>query len=220
MILGGSDVEMSDLQSFAALFDLRFNPPQMVLVGPDPGFTSSQGEGEGDIQGVASVVPNATIIFVYGKNLLTVTQYAVDQNIAPVFTASSPQVTGVGGAAFNEGAGHYWSASNSPTGESVLSYIPEMAWNDSLSQGELEAAGGGASVLYPKPIWQTGLGVPNDGARDVPDVSMAASAVHDAHVGYYQGAPNYYDGGTSVASPLFAEPIPRGARAAAGAGAR
>ena len=42
----------------------------------------------------------------------------------------------------------------------------------------LNATGGtgGASTLYTKPAWQTGTGVPADGKRDVPDVSLFASA--------------------------------------------
>src|SRR5581483_1894531 len=44
--------------------------------------------------------------------------------------AGLPEVTGVGGTEFNEGAGNYWNATNSSTNSSALSYIPEIAWND------------------------------------------------------------------------------------------
>ena len=37
-------------------------------------------------------------------------------------------------------------------------------------------AGGGSSSIYSKPVWQTGIGVPADGKRDVPDVSLFAGA--------------------------------------------
>ncbi len=62
--------------------------------------------------------------------------------------------------------------------------------SDYLSQGFYLVAGGGGpsscinptgtfpsvtcSGSYPKPSWQSGLGVPNDGARDIPDVSLFA----------------------------------------------
>ena len=49
-------------------------------------------------------------------------------------------------------------------------YTSESAWNDGSG-----ASGGGASQIFSKPDYQTGPGVPNDGARDVPDVSMMAS---------------------------------------------
>ena len=73
---------------------------------------------------------------------------------------------------------------------------------------------------YPKPAWQTGYGVPNDGVRDIPDVSLFASpgtnrsfytvCDADAIPGYlscYPPAGQWYfvsAGGTSVAAPNFA----------------
>ncbi len=73
---------------------------------------------------------------------------------------------------------------------------------------------------YAKPAWQTGLaGIPNDGVRDIPDVSMFAS---DGYIwGHYSvtcfsdpdngggpctGAPSNWAGfgGTSVAAPVMA----------------
>src|SRR6185312_16334593 len=63
---------------------------------------------------------------------------------------------------------------------SALSYTPELAWNESAPGLGLGASGGGVSLLVSKPDWQAGPGVPNDGARDVPDVAMAA-AIHDAY---------------------------------------
>jgi subtilase family serine protease len=117
--------------------------------------------------------------------------------------ASIPEVTAVGGTEFNEGGGSYWSTTNNATGGSALSYIPEMAWNDSAARGELAATGGGASTYYAKPTWQTGAGVPADGKRDVPDVSLPASPDHDGYYLYTGGALGIV-GGTSVGTPAFA----------------
>ena len=39
--------------------------------------------------------------------------------------------------------------------------------------------GGGASTVYSKPSWQAGTNVPADGARDIPDVALAAASGHD-----------------------------------------
>jgi subtilase family serine protease len=114
------------------------------------------------------------------------------------------QVTSVGGTEFSEGADTasvYWqnppcvllnacssaTASEDVTPASAKSYIPEGAWNDTntvvggTSVG-LSAGGGGASASIPKPAWQAGTGVPNDGARDVPDISFSASQLHDAYL--------------------------------------
>ena len=110
----------------------------------------------------------------------------------------------VGGTEFND-ASHpslYWSTSNaSGTQSSALSYIPETTWNESGSGG-LWATGGGASTIYAKPSWQSGTGVPADGKRDVPDVSLTGAG-HDGYL-IYQNGGLYVVGGTSAAAPSFA----------------
>jgi subtilase family serine protease len=116
--------------------------------------------------------------------------------------ASIPEVTGVGGTEFVESSGNYWSTANSLTGGSALSYIPEIAWNDTATRSDLAATGGGASKLYAKPTWQVGPGVPADGARDVPDVSLSASPGHDGFY-FYTGGTLEVVGGTSASTPIF-----------------
>ncbi len=118
--------------------------------------------------------------------------------------ADVPEVTGVGGTEFAEGAGTYWSTTNNPvTGGSALSYIPETSWNDSAEDGTPSASGGGVSLFFAKPSWQTGPGVPSDGQRDVPDVSLSASADHDGYIVQTGGSTQVY-GGTSVSAQAFA----------------
>ncbi len=129
----------------------------------------------------------------------------------------------------NANATQYWSGTTNSkdTIGSALSYIPEMAWNDILDitdnpQGFLAASGGGASIFFPKPAWQAGTGVPNDGKRDVPDVAVNASPFHDAYLFCSEDGPNgtkvpsctsgFRDpsqnlsvvGGTSAGAPTFA----------------
>jgi uncharacterized protein (TIGR03437 family) len=118
------------------------------------------------------------------------------------FPSSIPEVTGVGGTTFNEGSGNYWNSTNDANNASVVSYIPETSWNDS-TPGNPGASGGGASAFFTKPSWQTGTGVPSDGARDVPDVSLAASADHDGYLVYSAGSLSVV-GGTSAGAPAFA----------------
>jgi Pro-kumamolisin, activation domain/S-layer homology domain len=128
------------------------------------------------------------------------------QGLAVNLPASIPEVTGVGGTAFEVYAGYDWGVSNGPNGGSAVSYVPERAWNESgtVSGG----SGGGSSIDFPKPIWQSGLGVPNDGARDVPDVAFAASMAdgciiaENGHLSVDSGGTVV--GGTSAAAPLFA----------------
>jgi subtilase family serine protease len=96
---------------------------------------------------------------------------------------SSPYSVWVGGTEFNDSShpSLYWSPSNATgTQSSALSYIPEVTWNESAAGG-LWSSGGGASTIYAKPSWQTGTGVPADGKREVPDVSLGAAG-HDGYV--------------------------------------
>ncbi|HXA67698.1 MAG TPA: protease pro-enzyme activation domain-containing protein [Bryobacteraceae bacterium] len=116
---------------------------------------------------------------------------------------SLPEVTSVGGTEFAEGTGTYWSLTNNANGASALSYVPETTWNDSVADGQPSSSGGGASILFSKPSWQTGPGVPSDNARHVPDVSLNASADHDGYLVYTGGSRQVY-GGTSVPAPSFA----------------
>ncbi|MGA2879583.1 MAG: protease pro-enzyme activation domain-containing protein [Bryobacteraceae bacterium] len=116
---------------------------------------------------------------------------------------SVPGVTSVGGTEFVEGTGKYWNLTNTASGASALSYIPETTWNDSAEDGEPSASGGGASILFAKPSWQTGPGVPADNARHVPDVALNASDNHDPYLVYTSGSLQLY-GGTSVPAPSFA----------------
>jgi subtilase family serine protease len=118
---------------------------------------------------------------------------------------STPYSVCVGGSQFADTANPtlYWSRTNAAgTESSALSYIPEVAWNESGPSSGLWSSGGGASSLYAKPAWQTGTGVPADNKRDVPDVSLT-SASHDGYLIYLNGG-LYVVGGTSAAAPSFA----------------
>ena len=167
---------------------------------------------------------------------------AATRGLAVDGLASTPFNISVGGTDFNDVANptQYWNSTNSSGSQlSAKSYIPEVPWNDSCARllatapgcssvkgtgQDLAAGGGGTSILYPQPTWQTGTGtgVPNDGKRHSPDVSLfAADGVNgnfyvfceaDANTGSnttscnlnapfqnFQGA-----GGTSFAAPAFA----------------
>ncbi|MBV9266922.1 MAG: hypothetical protein JO061_12205, partial [Acidobacteriaceae bacterium] len=100
--------------------------------------------------------------------------------------------------------GQYWLPGNNAQYGSALSYIPENVWNESASNGGsgLWAGGGGASIAFTKPAWQTGPGVPADGMRDVPDVSLTAAS-HDGYIIDENGG-LWTIAGTSAAAPSFA----------------
>jgi hypothetical protein len=115
------------------------------------------------------------------------------QGLAVSYPASSPEVTAVGGTQLNEGTGAYWNFVNNSNSGSALSYIPETTWNDTSVVKNLSASGGGASSCialngttcgggFAKPTWQNVAGVPNDGARDVPDLAFDSAQSHDAYI--------------------------------------
>jgi subtilase family serine protease len=123
--------------------------------------------------------------------------------LAVAMPASVPEVTAVGGTEFDEGSGNYWSTGNTSTWVSARSYIPERAWNDTPLGKGIWGSGGGASVYFSKPSWQTGPGVPDDNARDLPDIALTASGQHDPYRIVKNGSV-YTVGGTSASTPVFA----------------
>ena len=113
--------------------------------------------------------------------------------------ASTPYNVAVGGTEFDDGLQPttYWNTTNASDYSSALGYIPERGWNESCDPSQtasstncafggtnvtLLAGSGGASTVYPKPSWQSGNGVPADGARDLPDLALAAASAHDDFV--------------------------------------
>jgi subtilase family serine protease len=173
-----------------------------------------------------------------------------ESGIAANGLASTPYNVATGGTDFldtSEGTNStYWSTTNTSSGSSAISYVPEMTWNDSCASSVLYefvgyssgvsycnsllgsrylalAAGGGApSFVYTKPYWQTNIaGIPNDGVRDLPDISLFASNGFWSHAVQFcmsdatqGGAPCDYStpadafansaGGTSFTAPQFA----------------
>ncbi len=120
------------------------------------------------------------------------TQQTATQGLAVSGFASTPFNIAVGGTDFDQfnNWSQYWNTTNAPvTQASAKGYIPEIPWNDSCAQigisgcgtsapqGSLNivAGSGGPSTIYAKPLWQSGAGVPNDGKRDLPDLSLFAS---------------------------------------------
>ena len=135
--------------------------------------------------------------------------------------ASTPYTVAVGGTMFQEN-GHdsnYWkSTPDRVTLESAISYIPEDVWNESCTGAQcatpgLWAGGGGASIFFQKPSWQSGVaGIPAANARYLPDVALTAAA-HDPYLLCLRGScvPDSQGfihfaavSGTSVSAPAFA----------------
>jgi pseudomonalisin len=113
---------------------------------------------------------------------------------------TDPNVTNVGGTAFSP---NYDGFGNN------VGNVPESAWNDSIAHPGGGATGGGQSGVFGKPAYQMGPGVPNDGVRDIPDVSIMASPYSP---GAFWGTVNIFGapfincciGGTSLSAPVWA----------------
>jgi subtilase family serine protease len=135
-------------------------------------------------------------------------------------------------------AGGDWNQTNDGNLGSLKAPLPEQVWNDDfgldvdpngLGESELYEGGGGTSNCsmpplttggcsggYAKPSWQTGAGVPADGARDLPDVSLFAANgfnlsayavcayAGECVTGTGENAEVYLVGGTSASSPAMA----------------
>jgi subtilase family serine protease len=320
-VVGETNMNISDVESFRNLFGLPANDPNVILNGPDPGIIEDEPEADLDVEWTGAVAKGATIDLVvsesteatYGVDLSAL--YIVDNNLAPVMSesygaceaylgtggnlfystlweqaaaqgitvviasgdrgsavcdayvgetaaqyglavsgfASTPFNVAVGGTDFDDVNtwSTYWNASNSNTSTwlTAKSYIPESTWNDSCARSglstscatvstdgsDLIAGSGGPSNCvnstgtFPsftctggnsKPSWQTGTGVPNDGARDLPDLSLFSgdgftmsfyvTCEADAVSGYPSCDPSASEwafsgaGGTSASAQVFA----------------
>jgi hypothetical protein len=104
------------------------------------------------------------------------------QELSVDFPASSPNVTAVGGTqmapgTFTAGDSPYWfSASNVDTSNSLRSYVPEVVWNEGSPSHGIVAGGGGSSVHFPRPAWQSAYpGMPAGTNRLLPDIALQSS---------------------------------------------
>jgi subtilase family serine protease len=227
----------------ATIFSISYEGPEL-----SSGFSFEQGwtnlVEEGDAEGIAIFVAAGDSGSSFDRGKIDADGLGVNG------LSDSAYVASVGGTDFldtSEGVdADYWYAKNTATGFSAKSYIPEEPWNNSCASsilakfvgyanifqscndnpynGQAGVGGsGGQSVYYVKPDWQltTVPGMPNDGVRDQPDVSLFAAngiwrhfyliCMSDASEG---GSPCHYNdqndlfgnayGGTSVAAPAMA----------------
>jgi hypothetical protein len=262
-----SNIHLSDVIAFRKKYGLDPSLVQVVLNGPDPGFSDVGNEQEAmlDTEWAGAVAKGAMVKLVASKGTNALAghdlsvKYIIDNNLAPVMNlsiencearlgnwgnsfygalwqqaaaqgisafvasgdsgsamcdwdtfgpashglavngfASSPYVTAVGGTML--GGGSIGTPSANTSVPPSPTYVPESAWEDS---------GGGVSSIYPKPAWQTGLGVPagdpfnpSQHHRYLPDVSLSA-ACNATYLFIFHGG-LYGACGTSASSPAFA----------------
>lgn len=118
--------------------------------------------------------------------------------------ADSPYATAVGGTSIGVPGGT-GTAKEVGWGnnETALAYYVGAAQTPPVNYGMVEGAGGGSSLVFPKPSWQKAL--PGT-MRQVPDVSMDADPFTGVIVSYTDpvaGPVMASIGGTSLACPMF-----------------
>ena len=160
--------------------------------------------------------------------------------------ASTPWNIAVGGTDFfyadyasgAPSAATFWNQTNDSALGSLKARLPEQAWDEPFGFNVFDGAhsivagGGGASSCalfsndssgnavcqagYPKPVWQNAPGVPSDGVRDLPDVSLFAASgsnrsaypicadAGDCSVTSQDRSTVLLVGGTSASSPAMA----------------
>ena len=199
------------------LLDLKSPPPIMSLsyLGCEADFGPGP-DGNGFVKALwqQAASEGVSAIMIAGDNAAAgcddfdeVPNWATTGIAANAF-ASTPYDIVLGGTDFLdtiEGTNStYWSKTNSSTGKSAKSYVPEIPWDQSCASSILFSyfgytsgtsfcnsttgsnfinilGGSGApSFVYSKPSWQKGtVGNLNDGKRDLPDISLFSS------VGFY-----------------------------------
>jgi subtilase family serine protease len=109
---------------------------------------------------------------------LTLTQ---EQALSVSYPADSPYVTAVGGTqmapgTFAAGPSPYWATASSNTPGLLLSYVPEIVWNEGSTSFGIAASGGGTSAHFTRPTWQSGVpGITPGAFRLLPDVALQSS---------------------------------------------
>ena len=91
VIVGQTDINVSDIDAFRSKFNLPPINLQQILVPKqaDPGISEGDlPEADLDLEWSGSVARNATIIFVYSSDVFTSLEEAVDQVYAPVISMS------------------------------------------------------------------------------------------------------------------------------------
>lgn len=93
-IVGLSDVQTSDFNTFRGSFGLPAGTLTTLHSGADPGITNSQGENTEDVEMVSATAPGAQVVLVSDvdnattNGLVTAINYIVENNVAPILTMS------------------------------------------------------------------------------------------------------------------------------------
>jgi uncharacterized protein (TIGR03437 family) len=90
VVVGQTDINLSDIQTFRSKYNLPVMDPKLVLVPrSDPGISQDDlPEADLDVEWAGAVARKATILYVYSNDVTTSLQYAIDNTLAPVISMS------------------------------------------------------------------------------------------------------------------------------------
>ncbi len=191
VIVGQTDVSLSDIRGFRAQFGLAANDPQLVLYGPDPGVSmGDQVESDLDLEWSGAVARNATIVFVYSRDVMESVAWAIDQNLAPVISMSygSCELAGVSssertlaqqanaeGITWMNSSGDSGAAGCDWGGPSVAEYGPVVTYPADIPEitavggTEFNESGSAGWSSTNTPTWQSATGyLPEKAWNDTP----------------------------------------------------
>src|SRR5436853_614809 len=225
-IANESNIKVQDVRDFRTIFGLPANDPVVVLNGPDPGLVPNiETEADLDVEmsgGFASTPYNIAVGGTDFNDFFNFTTYWSTTNNSTTQQSANgyiPETT------WND------SCTNAIFGDPRIGFSTnaETNCNNSRLTGFVFTAGGSGGKSscttpsgqtpaacaggYSKPSWQFGTGVPLDGKRDVPDVSLFASngfvgnsyAICETDVLGFCSSYNLFPiGGTSASAPAFA----------------
>jgi len=90
-VVGQTNIDITDIETYRKFFNLPANDPQLILVpnSKDPGISSNDLiEADLDIELAGAIARNAQILYVYSNDVEVSVQYAISNQIAPVVSMS------------------------------------------------------------------------------------------------------------------------------------
>ena len=197
------DLSFTDLsQGYQKVYNDLATQPSLHVLNLSYGIGESYATGpqkQSDAQHLAALASGGVTVFVStgdgGSNPdHNSGGYSTSAPLQPSHPASDPNVTGVG-------------ATTLTLDTSSGVEISETGWSLNQYSKGLAGSGGGVSLYFSRPDWQTGTGVPSGTMRLVPDVSVVGDPGTGAYIvnaGLGSDDPGgHVWGGTSISAPIW-----------------
>lgn len=183
VIVGQSDIDLTDIDAFRDSFGLPATRIQMVPTGNYPGFDpDGETEADLDLEWAGAVARSAQLIFVYSDDANYSAYYAIDNNLAPVISES------FGLCEYQVGSNRMGLASFEP--EAQKANALGITWL--VSSGDSGAAGCDDGVA----VATQGMGVSLPAS--IPEVTAVGGTEFNEGSGSYWSAGNGLYGGSAL----------------------